>query len=108
MAKKTFTIEEQIPGTADLTPPKLVATIEIESSGNENHERVKFAYMEKHYAPEMTKKFKEQIKNFNVPLASMQKDIDVLKNDYKKATDSDSIKRLLEQIEANKDKKKKL
>jgi predicted nucleic acid-binding Zn-ribbon protein len=108
MAKKTVTIEEQIPGTADLVPPKLVATCEFESSGNEDHERIKFAYMEKHFEAEMRKKFKEQIKHFAEPLASMQKDIDALKTVYNAATNSENLTKLLEQIEKAKEQKKKL
>lgn len=108
MAKKTITIEEQVPGTTDLAPPKLVATCEFESSGNEDHERIKFAYMEKHFEAAMRKKFKEQIKHFAEPLTSMQKEIDEMKAAYKAATDAESIKRLLQQIEKAKDKKKLL
>jgi len=85
MAKKTITITEDIPGTEDLKPPKLEATYEFESGGDEDHERVKFDYIAKNFEAEMRKKFQKQIEGFAVPLSSMQKEIDAMKKAYPNA-----------------------
>ena len=100
MAKKTITITEDIPGTEDLKPPKLEATYEFESGGDEDHERVKFDYIAKNFEAEMRKKFQKQIEGFAVPLSSMQKEIDAMKKAYNAMTSETDPLKLIEQIKA--------
>ncbi|WP_457447781.1 hypothetical protein [Roseateles sp. P5_E4] len=108
MVKKTITITEDIPGTDDLKPPKLEATYEFESGGDETHERVKFDYIAKNFEAEMRKKFKKQIEGFALPLSSMQKEIDAMKKAYNDMTTETDPLKLVEQIKAASGSKKSL
>ncbi|KQV94669.1 hypothetical protein [Pelomonas sp. Root1237] len=108
MVKKTITITEDIPGTDDLKPPKLEATYEFESGGDEAHERVKFDYIAKNFEAEMRKKFKKQIEGFALPLSSMQKEIDAMKKAYNDMTTETDPLKLVEQIKAASGSKKSL
>lgn len=99
MGKKTITFTEEIPGTADLKPPKLELTYEVESPGTEEHERVKFDYIVKHFETEMRKKFRKQIDAFAVPLQSMQRDIDKLRTAYDAVTTATDPFKLKEEID---------
>jgi len=108
MGKKSITILEEIPGTADLKPPKLELTYEVESSGSEEHERVKFDYIVKNFESAMRKKFRKQIDAFAVPLQSMQKDIDKLRTAYNTATTATDPFKLKDEIDKAIDLKKAL
>lgn len=97
--KKQIKFVESIPGTADLKPPELEVTYEMETSGDEEHERIKMAYFEKNFEVTMRKKFKEQIKHYAVPLASMQKDIDEMRARYNLLTNEKDMNKLVKQID---------
>lgn len=103
MASQTlsFTIKLKIPGTTDLTPPGLAAECNIEMDTDEDHERALWAYYKKHFEKQLKKKLEAQIKNFDTPLKSMQKDLDVIKNDYKKLTNAKTMEALAAQCKSS-------
>ncbi len=103
--KVSILIKESIPGTADLQPPDLEASYTFEVDGDEEHERIKMAYIKKNFESTMRQKFKEQIKGFALPLASMQKDIDKLKAIFNALTTETNPLKLAEQIHKAKDQK---
>ena len=72
--KGSFTIK--IPTTKDLTPPDLECAWEAEFEGEPEYEKALLAFFKKSYESGLKKAMESQAKNFDVPLKSMQKDID--------------------------------
>jgi chromosome segregation ATPase len=98
-----FKITMKIPGTADLTPPELVANCEIEFPGDTDAERAKAAYYKANYEAKLKAVLAEQIKGYATPLKSMQAEIDKMKAAYNAVTDSTDPFKLVAQIDSAKD-----
>jgi len=103
-----ITITLPVPKTKDLVPPKLKTECTITMDADKDHERIKWEYYKKNYEKLMTKKLEEQIKHMKVPLNSMQKDIDALRADYNKATDTQDMFKMIELMKKAKPKLDKL
>lgn len=108
MATLKFKIQMKIPGTADLTPPELVANCEIEFAGDTDAERAKAAYYQAGYEAKLKAVLSEQVKGYATPLKSMQAEIDKMKAAYNAVTNSTDPFKLLAQIEASKDLQKQI
>jgi hypothetical protein len=97
-----FKISIDIPGTADLKPPQLVANCEIEFPGDSDVERAKAAYYKASYEKKLTEVLKEQVKGYAVPLKSMQSDVDKLTSAYEAVTNAPDPFDRVDQIKAAK------
>lgn len=81
MAKVEGEFTIKIAGTKDLTPPDLVCKWEAEFEGEVDYEKALLAHFKSSYQTGLKNVMAEQAKHFNVPLASMQKDIDNMTKD---------------------------
>src|SRR5262245_61577495 len=104
MAEITLNVEItlQVQGTKDLKVPDLEAKIQLKLDADQDYERAKIAYFQKHYKDKMTKVFQEQLKHFKQPLDSMQADLDGWKSAYDRLTNSKDIFECQEQMKVNK------
>ena len=98
--KLSFKIKLAIPGTKDLTPPNLECECNIEMDTDEDHERALWAYYQKHFEKKLKEKLEAQVKNFGVPLQSMQKKIDSMRSAYEAVTASKNMAELAKQCKS--------
>lgn len=93
MAKVNGSFKIDISKTADLAPPALECTWEVEFDGDPEYEKILIAYFKKNYEEGLKKVMGDQAKNFGVPLASMQKEIDGMRNQVSAIADqTDPVK----------------